>query len=129
MNLLNLSHSILLIINKINLNYGNFSKNDRRLLELTEREVIKIDGHSQIPHQLKDKELLLPNNRMTVMERMLSLKKIFVRDEPFYSQYKRFMDELTDKKYAGKCDCAESKERSWHVPDQGVLNPNKFKII
>ena len=86
MNLLNLSYSILLIINKINLNYGNFSKNDRRLLELTEREVIKIDGHYQIPVQLKDKELVLPNNRMAAMERMQSLKKSFVRDEPFYSQ-------------------------------------------
>ena len=86
MNLLNLSYSILLIINKINLNYGNFSKNDRRLLELMEREVIKIDGHYQISLQLKDKELVLPNNRMAAMERMQSLKKSFVRDEPFYSQ-------------------------------------------
>ena len=38
------------------------------------------------------------------------------------------MDELTDKEYAKKCDCAGSEGRTWYVPHQGVLNPNKVKI-
>ena len=51
------------INNKINLNYSNLSKNGRRFLELMERETVKIDGHYQLPLPLKDKELVLPNNR------------------------------------------------------------------
>ena len=47
---------------------------------------------------------------------MQSLKKRFVRDEPFYTQYKCFMDELIDKKYARKCDCAGPNRRTWYVP-------------
>ena len=113
---------------KINLNYDNLSKNDRRFLELMEREAVKIDGHYQLPLPLKDKELVLPNNRMAEMKCMQSLKKRFERDEPFYSQYKCFMDELIDKKYARKCDCAGPEGRTWYVPHQGVLNPNKGKI-
>ena len=79
--------------NKINLNDDNLSKNDR-FLELMEREAVKIDGHYQLPLPLKDKELVLPNNRMPAMKRMQSLKKRFKRDEQFYSQGKCFMDEL-----------------------------------
>ena len=104
------------------------SKNDRRFLELMEREAVKIDGHCQLPLPLKDKELVLPNNRMAAMKRMQSLKKRFERDEPFYSQYKCFMDELIDKEYARKCDCAGPEGTTWYVPHQGVLNPNKGKI-
>ena len=79
--------------NKINLNDDNLSKNDR-FLELMEREAVKTDGHYQLPLPLKDKELVLPNNRMPAMKHMQSLKERFKRDEQFYSQYKCFMNEL-----------------------------------
>ena len=98
--------------NKIKLNYDNLSKNDRRFLELMEREAVKIDGHYQLPLPLKDKELVLPNNRMASMKYMQSLKKSFERDEPFYSKDKCFMDELIDKKYARKCGFAGSAGRT-----------------
>ena len=93
-----------------------------------EREAVKIDGHYQLPLPLKDKELVLPNNGMAEMKCMQSLKKRFERDEPCYSQYKHFMDELIDKKYARKCDCAGPKGRTWYVAHQGVLNSNKGRI-
>ena len=38
------------------------------------------------------------------------------------------MDELIDKKYARKCDSAGPEERTWYVPHQRLLNPNKGKI-
>ena len=93
-----------------------------------ERKAVKIDGHCQLPLPLKDKELLLLNNRMAAMKHMQSLKKRFERDEPFYSQYKCFMDELINKEYARKCDCAGPEGKTWYVPHQGVVNPNKGKI-
>ena len=91
--------------NKINFNYDNLSKNgDRRFLELIKKEAVKIDRHYQLTLPLKDKELVLPNNSMAAMEPMQLLKERFEGDEPFYSQYKCFMDELIDKKYARQCD-------------------------
>ena len=114
--------------NKINLNHDNLSKNNWRFLELMEREAVKIDRLYQLPLPLKAKELVLPTNMMVAMKYMQSLNKRFERDEPFYSQYKWFMDELIDKKYARKCDCAGPEGRAWYVPHQGVLNPNKGKI-
>ena len=109
--------------NKIKLNYDTLSKNDKRFLELMEREAVKIDGHYQLPLPLKDKELVLPDNRMAAMKLMQSLKKRFERDEPFYSQYKCFMDELIDKKYARKCDCAGLEGRTWYVPPSRSVEP------
>ena len=114
--------------NKINPNYDNLSKNDRRFLELMERQAVKTDGHYQLPLPLKDKELVLPNNRMAATKCMQALKKKFERDEPFYSQHKCFMDELIDKKYARKCDCAGPEGRTWYVPHQGVSTLIKVKL-
>ena len=75
-----------------------------------ERKVIKIDRQLHLP--LKGKELVLINNRMAAMKRIQSFNKRLERNEPFYSQYKRFKDDLIDKKYARKCDCEGHKGRT-----------------
>ena len=67
-----------------------------------EREAAKIERHYQLPLARKDKELVLPNNRMAAMKCMQLLRKRFEKDEPFYSQYKYFMDELIHKEYPRK---------------------------
>ena len=54
--------------NKSNLNYDNLSRNDRRFIEVTGREAVRIYRHYQLPLPLKDKELVLPNRRMTAYE-------------------------------------------------------------
>ena len=113
---------------KINLNYDNLSKNDRRFLELMEREAVRIDGQVKLPLPLKDKELVLPNKRMVVMKCMQLLKKRFERDEQFYSQYKCFINELIDMEYAKKCDYVGPGGRILYVPHQGFLSPIKGKI-
>ena len=88
--------------NKVNLNYDNLSRNDSKFLEFMEREAAKIERHYQLPLARKDKELVLPNNRMAAMKCMQLLRKRFEKDEPFYSQCKYFMDELIDKEYPRK---------------------------
>ena len=55
---------------QVNLNYDNLSKNDRTFLELIEREAVKIDEHYKFPLPLKDKELVLANNRMAAVKRI-----------------------------------------------------------
>ena len=66
--------------NKINLNYDNLSRNNRRFLELMERKSVKIYEHYQLPLPLKDNELVLPNNRMAALKCMQSIKKRFESD-------------------------------------------------
>ena len=45
--------------NKINLNYDNLPKDDRRFSELMEKEAVKIDEHYKLALPMKDKELVL----------------------------------------------------------------------
>ena len=120
--------SLYCINNKINLNYDNLSKNDKRFLDIMETEAVKIDGHYQLPLPLKDKEVMFPDNRMLAMKRMQSLKKRFERDEQFYNQYKSFMDDLLDKGYARKCVNAGPEGKTWYIPHHGVLQPRKGNI-
>ena len=92
--------------NKINLHYDKLSTNDSKFLEFMEREAVKIERH-HLPLARKDKELVLPNNRMAAMKCMQLLRKRFEKDEPFYSQCKYFMDELIDKEYPRKYEPQE----------------------
>ena len=55
---------------KINFNYENLSKKNKRFLKLMEREAVKINGHYQFPLPLKDRDLVLPDNRMAAMKCM-----------------------------------------------------------
>ena len=45
--------------NKINLNYDNLPKDDRRFSELMEKEAVKIDEHYKLALPMKNKELVL----------------------------------------------------------------------
>ena len=38
------------------------------------------------------------------------------------------MDDMIDKEYVRKCDCAGPEGKTLYVPHQGELNPNKGKI-
>ena len=114
--------------NKINLNYDNLSKNDRKFLELMGKEAVKIDGHYQVPLPLKDEEVVLPDNKMAAMKRMHSLKKKFEKDEQLYNQYRCFMSDLIDKGYARKCDKKGTEGKTWYVPHHAVFHPRKGKI-
>ena len=91
-----------------------------------EREAVKINRHYQLSLPLK--ELVLPNNRMAAMKHMQSLKERIERDEPFCSQCKCFMDELIDKEYARKCDCAGPEGRNWYFPLKECLTLIKVKL-
>ena len=44
----------------------------------------------------------LPNNRYLAEKRFLSLKKRFLKDPDFFSDYKRFVEELIDEGYASQ---------------------------
>ena len=114
--------------NKINLNYDNLSKNDRKFLELMRKEAVKIDGHFQVPLPLKDEEVVLPDNKMAAMKCMQSLKKKFEKDEQLYNQYRCFMSDLIDKGYARKFNKKGTEGKTWYVPHHAVFHPRKGKI-
>ena len=64
--------------NKINLIYHNLYNNYKIFLELIEKKAARTDGHYQLPLPHKDKEVVLPNTRMTEMQRLKELNNFTI---------------------------------------------------
>ena len=61
----------------------------------------KVGKHYELPLPLRNPATTkLLNNRYLAEKRLLSLKKRFLKDPDFFSDYKGFVEELIDKGYA-----------------------------
>ena len=80
---------------KFNLSFNLPSKNFR-FLELRKNETVMVDAHYQfqLKQKLKQKEVVLPENRVAAIRHMQSLKKRFDRNRKFFYSYKSFIDKL-----------------------------------
>ena len=62
------------------------------------------------------------------MKPLESVRREFEKDDRFFNEYKGFMEELVERGYAKKCDGKGPDGKTWCIPHQGVLNPNKGKM-
>ena len=60
------------------------------------------------------------------MKGLESLRSKIEKDDQFFKKY--FMEELTKKRYARKCDGKGPDSKTWYVLHQGVLNHNIGKV-
>ena len=79
----------------------------------------------------QNEDPILPNNRPQAEMRLQQLKKRFLLDPTFASQYEAVMDDYIEKGYAVKLsekEAASSSDHTWYLPHHGVVNPNKSKV-
>ena len=72
------------------------------------------------------------NNRPQAEMRLQQLKKRFVRDPTFSSQYEAVMNDYIEKGYAVKLsekEAAFTSDHTWYLPHHGVVNPSKSKVV
>ena len=62
------------------------------------------------------------------MKRLESLRGKFEKDDRFFKKFKKFIEELMEMRHVRKCSGKGTDGKTWYVPHQGVLNPNKGKI-
>ena len=60
---------------KKSINYDKLSRYERKFLYLMDEKAVKVDGHYELPLPLKDKDIIPPINRATLIKRLESLKK------------------------------------------------------
>ena len=70
-----------------------------------------------------------PNNRYLAGKRLLSLKKRFLKDRDFFSDYKGFVEELIDKGCASKSNKEAPRRQNMYIPHHGVYHPSKPEKI
>ena len=97
---------------------------DRKFLDtVDERGTVKRNGHYVVPLPFRDQELVIPNNKQQAVKRLMGLKRRFIRDNKFFLDYKKYMNDLLEKGY-GRCNETPTG-KTWYIPRHAVYHPSK----
>ena len=76
------------------------SVEDRRFMEIMNRECAREGKHYKLPLPLRDQDQDFPNNRKMAELRLHNLKKRFKHDRKFHEVYTNFMQDMISKGHA-----------------------------
>ena len=93
-------------------------------MEIVDRGISKKNDHYVIPLPFCDSSLMLPNNRKHAIQRLMGLKRRFMKDNKIFQDYLSFMDNLLRSGYAKKSD-ASPAGKTWYIPHHRVYQPSK----
>ena len=96
---------------------------DRSVLDIIERETFKSNGHYAVLLPFCDQELVMPNNKQQAVKRLMGLKR-FIRDNKFFLDYKKYMNDLLEKGYARRCNETPTG-KTWYIPHHALYHPSK----
>ena len=92
---------------------------DREALGKLNSSVRLVDGHYEVGMLWKHENPWLPNNRMTAVARLRSLRRRLCADEQLCYKYRNFMDDLLTKGYARKLTKTRLQLK---VPGRGICH-------
>ena len=67
---------------------------DKTFMEIAEKGTSKKDDHYVVPLPFRNPNLMLPNNKKQAIQRLMGLKRRFMKDNKFFQDYLKFMDNL-----------------------------------
>ena len=104
------------------LKWGGFSHEGKKFMDIVEKGTSKKNDHYVVPQSFHDSNLMLPNNKTQNTERLMGLKKWFMKDDKFFQDYLKFMDNLLRSSCAKNADASQSG-KTWYIPHYGVYHP------
>ena len=72
----------------------NLLNEDQKFMEIVDRGTSKINDHYVVPLPFCDPNLMLPNNKKHAIQRLMGLKRRFMKDNKFFQDYLSFMGNL-----------------------------------
>ena len=78
------------------------SVGDRSFMTLMEKECSNEGKHYKLPLPLRVHDEMFPDNRSMAEVRLKNLKKRFNRDKEYHEDYRRFIEDMAQKRYAEK---------------------------
>ena len=90
---------------------------------ILEKGTVKKDDHYVVPLLFQNENLVMSNNRIQALRRLECLKIRFLKDERFFKDYEKFMNDHLIKGYAKRAMSPLGK--TWYIPDHGVYHPSK----
>ena len=108
------------------LKYGEVSYEDKTFMEIVEKGTSKKDDHYVVPLPFRNPNLMLPNKKKEAIQRLMRLKRRFMKDNKFFQDYLKFMDNLLRSGYARRSDASPSG-KTWYIPYHGVYHHQQTK--
>ena len=111
----------------------SWSQEDKKVIELWDRECRLIDGHYELPIPWKDPDVRIPNNLVVAMSRLQTLKKNLIKKD-LTERYNAGIAVLLEKRYAEEVPQCEIylSDRVWYLPHHSVITekkPGKLRIV
>ena len=103
---------------------GEDSHEDQKFKEIVDRGTSNKNDHYVISLTFCDPSLMLPNNKKHAIQRLIGLKRRFMKDNKFFQDYVSFMDNLLRGGYAKRSDVSPAG-KTWYIPHHGVYYPSK----
>ena len=112
------------------------SQEDIQFVEKVQASMTKTDGHYEICLPFRG-DILMPDNRMPVLNRLRSLGRKLENNSQFRNEYVNFMNTIIQRGYAEPVpeDELEGDElvgKVWFIPHHGVYHarkPNKIRVV
>ena len=102
------------------------SQKDLQFLKIVEHIHQDKDGYYSMPLPFDQGRPNLPNNRYMAKKRLDHLKRRFDKDEKYFKDYKKFIEDILHKGDAERIPQQElEKENVWYIPHHGVYHPKK----
>lgn len=76
------------------LDAGEISFEQKKFLEIMDKETKLVNGHNQVPLPFRNANVTFPNNRHYAMTRLRQLEKRFERNQSFFSDFKNFINDM-----------------------------------
>lgn len=107
------------------------SREDQHFMEIMDQSVTTENGHYCIDMPFRKHDVIMPNNRCLVEQRLMSLKRKFTKNQEFQEQYSAFVTDVINKGYAEAIPQDQLQRddgKVWYIPHHGVYHPKKKKI-
>ena len=104
------------------------SADGRMYMQIVSSSVTLKDGHYYLPLPLRDRKIIMTNNRQMAEQRTFHIKRKFQRDEVYATDYKGFMSDIIKKGYAEKVppeDLQLENGKILYRPHYGVYHKRK----
>ncbi|KAK0147979.1 hypothetical protein N1851_012346 [Merluccius polli] len=110
---------------------SEMSREDVQFMKSVTETIKKVNGHYSIGMPLRNKNVMIPNNKCVAEQRASNLKRKLAKNSSFHDDYKTFMSDLLDKGYAVEVPKDERNHndgRVWYIPHHGKTHPQKGKL-
>ncbi|KAK0144674.1 hypothetical protein N1851_017016 [Merluccius polli] len=103
------------------------SQDDLKFLSMMRENVSqRDDGHLEMPLPFKEEKPKLPDNRICAEHRLKCLERKLRKNETYYKDYVKFMNDILSRGDAEKIPDEEIEGRpAWYIPHHGVYHPQK----